>query len=240
MESHPDNAHEDLRLDNPVEDFVKYCDSIDLETLNKKDHSHTPYLILLYKYLQLWKDSNDGKIPSSWKEKKMFKAAVLSGMRKNKDGVPEDEENFDEAAKHVNTAFVQHKIPPEVKSILNDCKCSNITESSSNFWILANGLMKFVNNEGCGFLPLRGSLPDMTSDSERYVKLQNIYQAKAAHDMQIVANYVSQTCSSLGCGNGRVSERDVKRFCRNAHFLRVIRYVNQNFTLQQRTHFLLK
>nr|CAB3264189.1 NEDD8-activating enzyme E1 regulatory subunit-like [Phallusia mammillata] len=223
IESHPDNAHEDLRLDDPIEDFVKFCDSIDLESLDKKDHSHTPYLIILFKYLQTWKNDHNGQVPNTWKEKKQFKAAILAGVRKNAEGVPEDEENYDEAAKHVNTAFVPNKIPPELKAILDDHKCLNITDSSSNFWILANGLRQFVQNEGCGFLPLRGSLPDMTSDSERYVKLQNIYQAKAAHDMQIVSNYVSQACSSLGCGNGRVSERDLKRFCRNAHFLRVLR-----------------
>ena len=36
VESHPDNAHEDLRLDRPFEGLVKFIDSIDLTSMNKK------------------------------------------------------------------------------------------------------------------------------------------------------------------------------------------------------------
>ena len=36
IESHPDSAHEDLRLDRPFQGLVKYADSLDLEKMNKK------------------------------------------------------------------------------------------------------------------------------------------------------------------------------------------------------------
>ena len=36
IESHPDNAHEDLRLDRPFDGLQRYCDSLDLDTMNKK------------------------------------------------------------------------------------------------------------------------------------------------------------------------------------------------------------
>lgn len=36
---------------------------------------------------------------------------VLSGIRKNENGVPEDEENFEEAIKNVNTALNPTKVP---------------------------------------------------------------------------------------------------------------------------------
>lgn len=36
IESHPDNAHEDLRLDRPFPALVKYCDSLNMDTMNKK------------------------------------------------------------------------------------------------------------------------------------------------------------------------------------------------------------
>ena len=36
MESHPDSAHEDLRLDRPFPGLVAYCDSLNLENMSKK------------------------------------------------------------------------------------------------------------------------------------------------------------------------------------------------------------
>ena len=36
IESHPDNFHEDLRLDYPFKGLQEYCDSLNLETMDKK------------------------------------------------------------------------------------------------------------------------------------------------------------------------------------------------------------
>ena len=55
MEAHPEHPHPDLRLTNPFPELVTFCDGIDLESLNKKDHSHVPWLVLVYKYLQIYK-----------------------------------------------------------------------------------------------------------------------------------------------------------------------------------------
>ena len=57
VESHPDNALSDLRLDDPFPALVDFCDNLDLESMSKKDHSHTPWLVLIYKHLQQWKAS---------------------------------------------------------------------------------------------------------------------------------------------------------------------------------------
>ena len=48
----------------------------DLESMDKKDHSHTPYLVILYKYLQAWKKEHNGQPPQNYKEKKEFKELV--------------------------------------------------------------------------------------------------------------------------------------------------------------------
>jgi amyloid beta precursor protein binding protein 1 len=42
---------------------------------------------------------------------------------------------------------------------------------SKPFWILARALKDFVDGEGGGLLPVRGSLPDMTAETSRYVSL---------------------------------------------------------------------
>lgn len=33
----------------------------------------------------------------------------------------------------------------------------------------------FIDNEGGGMLPLKGALPDMTADTEKYITLQQMY-----------------------------------------------------------------
>uniref|UniRef100_H2ZIZ5 NEDD8-activating enzyme E1 regulatory subunit n=1 Tax=Ciona savignyi TaxID=51511 RepID=H2ZIZ5_CIOSA len=149
VESHPDNAHADLRLLDPFPELIEYANSIDLEQMEKKEHSHVPYLIILYKYLQAWRKENDGQAPKNWKEKRQFKEKVLEGIRKNEHGVQEDEENFEEAAK----------------------------------------------------------------------QLQNIYKAKAKQDIDLFTSYLC----NFGYVNGRLSDQEIKRFCRNAHFLQVVR-----------------
>lgn len=42
IESHPDNVIDDLRLDRPFPALLKYVNSMDLDSMSKKDHSHTP------------------------------------------------------------------------------------------------------------------------------------------------------------------------------------------------------
>jgi hypothetical protein len=49
-----------------------------------------------------------------------------------------------------------------------------------------------------GALPLRGSIPDMTSDSERYIQLQNVYKSQANTDVDVVSNYVQNLLESIG------------------------------------------
>ena len=39
---------------------------------------------------------------------------------------------------------------------------------------MARGLQEFVISEGKNALPVRGTIPDMTADSENYIKLQNM------------------------------------------------------------------
>lgn len=56
VESHPENSRPDLRLDRPFPEFTQFCDDCgDLEKMTKKEHCHTPWLVILYKVLQRFK-----------------------------------------------------------------------------------------------------------------------------------------------------------------------------------------
>ncbi|XP_077982561.1 NEDD8-activating enzyme E1 regulatory subunit-like [Glandiceps talaboti] len=223
IESHPDNAHEDIRLDRLFPGLVSYIESMDLQSMTKQEHSHTPYLVIMAKYLQSWKEQHDGSPPKNYKEKQQFKDFIREGMWTNEEGVEQLEENFEEAIKNVNNSLVPTTIPTEVKNIFNDDNCTNLTSESMPFWIMAQATKQFVENEGKGALPLRGSIPDMTADSKRYIQLQNVYRDQALQDVQAVTSRVHHILNSLGLPLDYIAEADIRMYCKNAHFLRVVR-----------------
>uniref|UniRef100_A0A286XXB3 NEDD8 activating enzyme E1 subunit 1 n=1 Tax=Cavia porcellus TaxID=10141 RepID=A0A286XXB3_CAVPO len=174
IESHPDNALEDLRLDKPFPELREHFQSYDLDHMEKKDHSHTPWIVIVAKYLAQWYSETNGRIPKTYKEKEDFRDLIRQGILKNENGMPEDEENFEEAIKNVNTALNTTQIPSNIEDIFNDDCCINITKQTPPFWILARALKEFVTKEGQGNLPVRGTIPDMIADSGKYIKLQNV------------------------------------------------------------------
>lgn len=94
------------------------------------------------------------------------------GVREKGNG--ETEENFDEAVKAVNTCLLPTSIPSGVQSLLNEASTITPSPSTKSFWIMARALHEFIFSEGGGVLPVRGIIPDMTADSEKYIKLQNL------------------------------------------------------------------
>ena len=79
MESHPESKFMDLRLDCPFPSLLAYMDSQDLGEMNKQQHGHTPYLVLLHKFLLKWKEEHQGAAPKTYKEKKAFKEMIMEG-----------------------------------------------------------------------------------------------------------------------------------------------------------------
>ncbi|KAM8947650.1 NEDD8-activating enzyme E1 regulatory subunit [Pelodytes ibericus] len=223
IESHPDNALEDLRLGQPFSELKEHLQLYNLDRMERKDHSHTPWLIVVAKYLEMWRNENDGQIPKSYKEKESFRDMIRKGVLKNENGVPEDEENFEEAVKNVNTALNVTKISSNIEEIFNDERCTNITPQSSSFWVMARAVKEFMAVEGSGYLPLRGTIPDMIANSDKFIKLQNVYREKAKKDSAAVENYVSKLLQSVGKPPECIPEKDICLFCRNCAFLRVVR-----------------
>ena len=223
IESHPDNEMHDLRLDAPFQSLKTHMDSVDLSTMTKNAHMHTPYLIILYKKLAEWKEQNGTDRPKNYKEKLVFKDLIRNGILKNEEGIPEEEENFEEAIKATNTALQPTRIPDNVNMIFNDPKCRELTSHSDDFWIISRAVKDFVENEGNGLLPVKGSIPDMFSDSKSYIQLQSIYKEKANQDFVEVYKKVQIHLESIGRNGESISESLVKKFCRDATNLRIIR-----------------
>lgn len=222
IETHPDNEMPDLRLDKPFDTLKEYMNSLSLDKMDLKDYSHTPYVVILYKYLQKWIDEH-GDVPKNYQEKKQLKQIIKNDIRKDEDGNPIEEENFEEAIKAINTSIGKTKVPKNVIDILNDEQCINLTAKSSSFWIIAKAIRDFIDNEGAGMLPVKGALPDMTADSEKYISLQQVYHNKAVSDVEAVWRHTVRLLVQLGRSSDSIPEKDVKLFCRYASDIHVER-----------------
>lgn len=88
--------------------------------------------------------------------------------------------------------------------------------------MMVRALREFVaeKNE----LPLSGELPDMTATSDLYVTMQRLYWAQAAEDVANVTGKVHALLTSVGLPADHISEDEIKLACKNARFLRVLRY----------------
>ena len=72
-----------------------------------------------------------------------------------------------------------------------------------------------------GVLPHCGTIPDMTSTTERYTTLRNVYRGEALRNRDWVKAHAVQTMRREG-HEGSVSDDLAMKFCRNARSLRVI------------------
>lgn len=218
-DTHPDpDSIQDLRLLVPWTELSEAVTKLgDLQGMDDYAHGHIPYLYLLLHYLEEWKNTHFGNLPSTFKEKTQFRDVVREGARtNNSDG---GEENFDEAC----AAVLKGINPPFVGSGLKDLfampACTSLTSDSPNFWIISNAIKTFYKQHSV--LPLPGSLPDMKARSADYIALQNIYKSKARADVSEVLQIVRATEKSLG-RRPTVPESEVEQFCKNAAHVKVL------------------
>eukprot|EP00999_Lentomonas_sp_LEN2_P001786 NODE_289_length_1711_cov_94.194444_g260_i0.p1 GENE.NODE_289_length_1711_cov_94.194444_g260_i0~~NODE_289_length_1711_cov_94.194444_g260_i0.p1 ORF type:complete len:552 (-),score=100.04 NODE_289_length_1711_cov_94.194444_g260_i0:55-1638(-) len=221
VETHPDNPIVDLRLDNPLPELVQLVASTDLMGMSSKDYAHVPFVVLLLFHMDLWKQNHDGKLPQNTAEKDAFKQQIRNYRKQTSLSVSE---NIDEAVSNAHRAWGTTTIPSNTRTVFADELCTNLTKKSSNFWIVARAIKEYTENEGNGYLPLTGALPDMHSNTEFYVQLQKLYHAKAQADIAAVNNRVASLLQSLELGSDTVPAEEIARMCRHSHELSVIHF----------------
>ncbi|KAF5864877.1 hypothetical protein ETB97_006103 [Aspergillus alliaceus] len=220
VETHPDpETTQDLRLLNPWPELAESTSRIDnLEGLDDHQHGHVPYLLLLLHYLEKWKETHNGNVPTNYKEKSEFREMVRSGARtSNAEG---SEENYDEAVAAVLKSLNPFSLRSSTREIFEMEECKNPRPDSADFWIIASAVREFFHQHNV--LPLPGSLPDMKAQSADYVSLQNIYKTKARKDVEEVTNIVRKIESQLESRPGEILEKDIEVFCKNAAHIKVI------------------
>ncbi|RKP23875.1 NEDD8-activating enzyme E1 regulatory subunit [Syncephalis pseudoplumigaleata] len=218
VDTHPDHMA-DLRLYAPFPALLEYAARFEsMDTMSNADHGHVPYVVILLKYLEQFRMKH-GRLPGNYQEKNELKTMIRAGMRAS------DEENFHEAMDAVLRSCTKPEIPSSIQALFNDPACEQLTPQSSNFWILLRAMRDFTaSSQGAGLLPLSGTLPDMKSDTENYVALQQIYRQKAQADCHAVHDHVRQHLARLHLPSDRIGDEEVAAFCKHAAFLQVIRY----------------
>ena len=221
VDTHPDpETIQDLRLLKPWDELKAAEKELgDLTQMSDLDHGHVPWLLLLLRFLEEWKQDHDGKYPSEFKEKTAFRTFVGSRARtSNPEG---GEENFEEACAAVLKSLGPPSIGSGCREMFGMDSCTNLTSASPNFWLVANAIKQFYDRHGV--LPLQGGLPDMKATSAGYIKLQTIYKSKARADVAEVTDTVRELESILNrTGHPQVPSSEIEQFCKNASFVRVL------------------
>ncbi len=208
IDTHSTSRGFDLRIDHPWNQLVEYCDSIDLNTLDDTEHAHIPYVVIFIKALAKWREHHQID-PQNYREKKLF-AKYVEAMSRNINF----EANFIQATNSVHRAIQKTEVPGSLISLFNSPQSMS---PDSIFWLLVKTLKNFVkSHDNC--LPLLGTLPDMVSDTENYIKLQSLYKAKAAQDR---TDFIHEYEALTGRSVTPMDVEYITLFCKNCLALHV-------------------
>lgn len=118
----------DLRLYSPWPELEQHALSIDFDTSDSHEYAHIPPLIILLRALDNFKKAHEGRLPSSYSEKKELQTSIRE-MKKG--GIHADEENFEDAIGMVMKAVKPTEVPSYVKELFEDPSCEKLTASVS-------------------------------------------------------------------------------------------------------------
>jgi amyloid beta precursor protein binding protein 1 len=153
-----------------------------------------------------------------------------------------DELNFQEAVRDSYKAFARKEFSPSAIEALRTLYCHRYLDASPSdrdlflsdtapdfhFLVVALGIYLGAKEGKDGekrvvmsaLPPLSGQLPDLTSTTELYVKLQSVYHTQAEEDLvkfnRILSELISLHCSEES-GKKKISEDIVTTFCKNCY-----------------------
>lgn len=226
IESKPDTKLYDFRLAAPWPGLADHAATYALDAMPDKDHSHTPYVVLLLHAVGAWRASQGGGLPTTFAEKQAFKARVAALQRPT---AKEKELNVAEAVSNAYRAYAPLEPSEDLVALLERCRASPPPPAdATDFAFLAHALAGFVDCEGGGLPPVTGTIPDMEADNPKYIALQRCYEAKAAADCAAVHARVAALLTACGraadaaAGTGPADPELCRRFCKSAWDLKVV------------------
>lgn len=162
----PRDGVPDLRLVRPFHKLLQLADSIDMGNLENHEHSHVPYPILLLQASKEWKQTHDNTLPKTFGQKQEFQAFVKSRSRNY-----DNELNFQEAVQYSYLAYSEKDLDhlPALKE-----------SATGDLQVLLSALSLYLKQYGQP--PVIAKIPDMTSSTDLYIDLQNVYKQQADTD----------------------------------------------------------
>ncbi|KAI0654973.1 hypothetical protein C8Q70DRAFT_1022833 [Cubamyces menziesii] len=218
-QSHSETAPS-LRITRPFPALLEWARSLDLANMDPTTHGHIPFVVILVRLVDEWRKSHNGDLPKTAAEKKEFKNQILALK------IKPDEENFDEAEAQAWRVWSEPAIPSDVQSLFSLSPLPSTSDSSAparhtTFHALLGTLADFTKDpSGPGTLPLSATLPDMKSDTESYVKLQNLYREWAEVEKTKFKELFAKKHPELA---QTANPEEVDTFVKNSHHLRVLR-----------------
>jgi len=82
--------------------------------------------------------------------------------------------------------------------VFNDDQAKNLTKDSTPFWLVVAAINEFRKHEGKGTFPCCPTIPDMTTNSVSYVKIQEIFGARAERDAKAVYGHLQKILKTTG------------------------------------------
>jgi|UniRef100_A0A7S4FXJ0 amyloid beta precursor protein binding protein 1 len=221
LETFPDQQVEDYHIINPFPELEKFVEELgDPSQIDDSMlHAHIPWVCLLIHYFKKWKQTNDWNgTELSYAERKKFLAMVAEGKRSD------TEENYAEAAA-AQTKINPPTVPTNLLELMGTQEAELLKDTAVPFWYCINSLKRFYAKHKR--LPLNGKLNDMTSTTQWFVQLQNIFAAKAKQDIEEITGYVMESIKSLkaeGKPTPDVQPEYIATFCRNVWHVRYLKY----------------
>lgn len=219
--THLENEPVDLRLDRPFPALTALVEAVDLDCMPYETHSHTPYLLLYFKALEIWKkrygNGDTMAFPDVYEKRKEFEKIFCDLRMPHPETGSLVEDNFMEGKAAIVRCLRRTTIPKEVQELLKNEKAEK--PDLNPFWIFVSALKRFIMEHDV--LPVSGKIPDMISDSVRYTSLAKIYRKKALEDAAEVYSYVLSILSDLKLPKDYLQLSECQSFCKNAAFLRV-------------------
>jgi amyloid beta precursor protein binding protein 1 len=189
--------------------------------------------------------------PETGAEKEEFRTVVRKMARD-----PSREVNFEEALREAHLVWADGRVSEDVRAVLDrvdegsflrdairsemDVEGGGGGDGSSSgggpeipphvlqFQLLVLALKRFLSSND-DFPPLEGTIPDMTSDTARYVALQEAYRRQAERDWSAVREIVGSLLGECerrrnGCDLkvAMPTNDEVQTFCKNSRYLRIL------------------
>jgi len=142
----------------------------------------------------------------------------------------DEEQNFTEAVEYARKVYQEPKLLSEVEEVFDDEHAKNLTKDSKPFWIVVSAINEFRKHEGKGTFPCAPTLPDITTNSASYVKLQEIFGSRAESDAKAVYGHVQKILKTTG-STTQISMDYVNLFIKNLRgaFVARVRSLEQEY-----------